>query len=817
MSSRTFHEWGHLLGQEFGDQPSPSEQESSADMDDPVLPSSPDCSSESSCDQSDVSPSSSFFLPDPHQLNSPTSSSSSSRHPFVLSEQPDCPSSSSSALPRRTYTHSIRHRRSAPVTPPLVDLQETVIKRYCQQCCSKACTWKFPLDTCLDLTRRFHQMDNPASLQWLSTTLASAVRSSGQLSVPLKLTVKDVPVCHRAFRTLYGISTTKFYRALRVDGMAIPIHGNSLRLASAQGPPLRNKDCMILFLASFFDEIGDRMPNDMAIHVPMYMSITDLYALCIEDLKSKRQSVDKLPSYATFLALMELHFKHVKFPKKTRLGQCDFCTQIPALRQKCANARERSQLKSQISAHNLLVRLERLSFAERDERSQRFPEKYMHIAMDCPEMIWLPHLRPIAKSHSKYERMPLPAIGILNLSHHTKEYVYHLPVYKRNPNLYITSTFFHLCNKLSSISMERRPHTLWMQMDNCAKENKNRWFFAFCCLLIHWNWFRCVQLSFLPPGHSHSIVDQMFSTRQKQLEWNSVPSIPALVEFVNRIYGESPLKPKQSFLPKVYNWAGWMGPYVSDLEGHSGPHVFKFEKHANGQVAMMHKPWHSSTEDFQGDRRAPCTPIFLFANGVPPGYPPVMDPNPIDPLHLKDIREFFDWLPASASTWWTSFIGDPKPPANLVMNIPADIWQLQQLQLSESITHCETLPITISTNNVAVSNIRTSTHHVDPEAVMVPDILSEGMLALVVPTDSSGDRFWLCKIHHIKEQDPHIYKVRYFQQNPQSQTWKLMTGQQGSYGTVPHDAVILAGFSLTLTGHLRNSTLQQLHECLSCM
>ncbi len=161
-------------------------------------------------------------------------------------------------------------------------------------------------------------------------------------------------------------------------------------------------------------------------------------------------------------------------------------------------------------------------------------------------------------------------------------------------------------------------------------------------------------------------------------------------------------------------------------------------------------------------------------------------------------------------------IGHPKPPHALIMDVPVEIWQFQQLQLRESITHVETIPATVSMNSVAVSDIRTSTHHVDPEANVVPSILSDGMLALVVPTDSSGDQFWLCKVHHIKEHDPLKYKVHYFEQNEQTQAWSLMTGWRGSYGTVPHDAVILAGFSLTATGHLRKNTLQQVQECLSC-
>src|SRR3569623_2470078 len=129
------------------------------------------------------------------------------------------------------------------------------------------------------------------------------------------------------------------------------------------------------------------MPNSHTIHVPMYMNITDLYALCMQDLKDTHQHIQALPSYSTFHGVLKKHFQHVKFPKRTRLGQCDVCTQTAARRQKCRNAQERNQLKADIAAHNELVYQERLSFMERCELSRAFVNKYMHISMDCPDMV----------------------------------------------------------------------------------------------------------------------------------------------------------------------------------------------------------------------------------------------------------------------------------------------------------------------------------------------------------------------------------------------------------------------------------------------
>ena len=55
------------------------------------------------------------------------------------------------------------------------------------------------------------------------------------------------------------------------------------------------------------------------------------------------------------------------------------------------------------------------------------------------------------------------------------------------------------------------PPVLYLQMDNCGRENKNRFVFAFCALLVELGVFRKIKVSFLMVGHTHEDVDQMFS------------------------------------------------------------------------------------------------------------------------------------------------------------------------------------------------------------------------------------------------------------------------------------------------------------------
>ena len=55
------------------------------------------------------------------------------------------------------------------------------------------------------------------------------------------------------------------------------------------------------------------------------------------------------------------------------------------------------------------------------------------------------------------------------------------------------------------------PRSLYLQMDNCACENKNKYVFAFCSLLVELGIFRKIKVSFQMVGHTHEDVDQMFS------------------------------------------------------------------------------------------------------------------------------------------------------------------------------------------------------------------------------------------------------------------------------------------------------------------
>ena len=58
---------------------------------------------------------------------------------------------------------------------------------------------------------------------------------------------------------------------------------------------------------------------------------------------------------------------------------------------------------------------------------------------------------------------------------------------------------------------EGLPRTMYLQLDNCFRENKNTYVIAYLCWLVERRVFDEIFLSFLPTGHTHFDPDQFAS------------------------------------------------------------------------------------------------------------------------------------------------------------------------------------------------------------------------------------------------------------------------------------------------------------------
>lgn len=182
-------------------------------------------------------------------------------------------------------------------------------------------------------------------------------------------------------------------------------------------------------------------------------------------------------------------------------------------------------------------------------------------------------------------------------------------------------------------------------------------------------------------GHTHIDVDQMFSTFSMYLDKNSVEYITDIAEALKSAYRKDETKPKGWFLPVVFNFVGFLAPFVSDLSGLNSAHVFLIRKLSSGVVGMKVKKWHSTDDEWVGDTVAPDDWIVLMKS-FPAGKPEEVPYGEIDDmLTLDSIKKYSTWLSDSSIQKWQTCLSSEEiviPPEKLFPMHP-NMWSYNQV------------------------------------------------------------------------------------------------------------------------------------------
>ena len=90
-------------------------------------------------------------------------------------------------------------------------------------------------------------------------------------------------------------------------------------------------------------------------------------------------------------------------------------------------------------------------------------------------------------------------------------------------------------------------------MDNCTRENKNRYFLSYVQALVHWNVFKEVEVSFLPVGHTHEDIDQAFSTTSSRLRNHNAITLVDIQNELRQVYNSHT---QVGHMRHIINWSG---------------------------------------------------------------------------------------------------------------------------------------------------------------------------------------------------------------------------------------------------------------------
>ena len=127
------------------------------------------------------------------------------------------------------------------------------------------------------------------------------------------------------------------------------------------------------------------------------------------------------------------------------------------------------------------------------------------------------------------------------------------------------------------VNQSTLPRTFYVQVDNCTKENKNRFLFSYLESLIRWKLFDEIVVGFLPVGHTHEDIDQTFSRTSERLRCNDAITLSDLHGELRNVYND---RTSVCVMKNVVNWSGLCEEEkcLTNIKNFSKYRYFKFHR-----------------------------------------------------------------------------------------------------------------------------------------------------------------------------------------------------------------------------------------------
>ncbi|XP_053405149.1 uncharacterized protein LOC128558899 [Mercenaria mercenaria] len=209
--------------------------------------------------------------------------------------------------------------------------------------------------------------------------------------------------------------------------------------------------------------------------------------------------------------------------------------------------------------------LERKYYYRKRDASRKNPDAYMSLIVDGMDQSKtnLPHFTGrLPKNIKGTDLLKTHITGVINHGHGGFHTYVDLNEYPHDPNLTI-NVLLKMLKRTAQQHMNQLPPVLYIQADNCGRENKNRYVMAFCELLVTERIFDEVHLSFLYVGHTHEDVDAAFSHVAERLRKTDVEILQDLFD----------LLPSSEAIDIMFDIKSWLSPEIKELVGVSSPYI----------------------------------------------------------------------------------------------------------------------------------------------------------------------------------------------------------------------------------------------------
>ena len=240
--------------------------------------------------------------------------------------------------------------------------------------------------------------------------------------------------------------------------------------------------------------------------------------------------------------------KRFKLRKHCKFSKCNECLKQRGIKNDRKLVMEaRQAARAKLQDHYANVKIERQLALTKAFDAIRQPTQYLSICQDGTNQLpfGFPNFRQVDKSLTT-ERIKTHLM--ISLVHGRDCYVYVTPEARviGNPNLTVECLMRTL--KKVEESAGFLPPVLYLQFDNCFRENKNAYVVAFLTWLVERKVFKQIHLSFLPVGHTHNEADQCASCFSIGCRNNDVKCLEDLVKIIEKSYWPRPIV---EYVPEV--------------------------------------------------------------------------------------------------------------------------------------------------------------------------------------------------------------------------------------------------------------------------
>jgi hypothetical protein len=289
-----------------------------------------------------------------------------------------------------------------------------------------------------------------------------------------------------------------------------------------------------VWLERYARKSGDFMPDKGEIHLPEY-TWKMVFALFV------REHGGGICHYSTFMRMRVNELSYIKIRKCKAFAACHHCVRLKEL-VKGKTGKTKAFWEGELAAHNAWQMRERMKCAKHVEKATNKTTKHKAMVMMVDNMDHskadLPHFPSAPKDmeHSAHLVTHMTGVHVPGWTRRpTMCYTWH-DQFPTSSDAVITIILMVLCECAKDGPL---PETLYLHLDNCWRENKNKYVLGIAHMLVQRKVFKRVKIAFLPVGHTHNIVDQMFSCFANKLRTSTFATVEELHNLCRMSYKQS--------------------------------------------------------------------------------------------------------------------------------------------------------------------------------------------------------------------------------------------------------------------------------------